>query len=143
MLGEIAAVALRYGATSYDVYRARDDRYKFQQLARFEHHLQWDRYWAGPEMTRFRIEHSGWYQVPLVYGWWDRTAGGEIRTADAARRNGHGGNGHSPATAQAATAYAASSRASRPRRACTRRGASSQPCSSGAIVNPAPLSCSQ
>jgi hypothetical protein len=91
-LGEIAAVALRYGASSYDVYRARDDRYKFQQLARFEHHLQWDRYWSGPEMTRFRIEHSGWYQVPLVYGWWDRSAGGEIRGGESTDR-GLSGNG--------------------------------------------------
>jgi len=100
-LGDVAATALRYGASSYDVYRARDDRYKFQQLARFEHHLQWDRYWSGPEMTRFRIEHSGWYQVPVVYGWWDRTAGGEIRTGDAApigngQGNGLAGNGKVP-----------------------------------------------
>jgi hypothetical protein len=93
VLGEIAAVALRYGASSYDVYRSRDDRYKFQQLASFEHHLQWDRYWAGPEMTRFRIEHSGWYQVPLVYGWWDRTAGGEILSERAPAGNGHAANG--------------------------------------------------
>ena len=73
------------------VYRARDDRYKFQQLASFEHHLQWDRYWAGPEMTRFRTIHSSWYQVPVLYGWWDKTAGGEI----PANGNG-GGNGHHP-----------------------------------------------
>jgi hypothetical protein len=98
-LGEIAAVALRYGATSWDVYRARDDRYKFQQLASFEHHLQWDRYWYGPEMERFRATHSSWYQVPIVYGWWDRTAGGEIHT-DSQPANGHGnglaGNGQVP-----------------------------------------------
>jgi len=96
VLGEVAATALRYGATSYEVYRARDDRYRFQQLARFEQHLQWDRYWAGPEMTRFRIEHSGWYQVPLLYGWWDRTAGGEILTEKTSRGNGLAGNGHAP-----------------------------------------------
>jgi hypothetical protein len=96
VLGEVAATALRYGATSFEVYRARDDRYRFQQLARFEQHLQWDRYWAGPEMTRFRIEHSGWYQVPLLYGWWDRTAGGEILTEKTSRGNGLAGNGHAP-----------------------------------------------
>jgi hypothetical protein len=97
VLGEVAAAALRYGATSYEVYRARDDRYKFQQLARFEHHLQWDRYWAGPEMTRFRIEHSGWYQVPLIYGWWDRTASGEIRGEESQSTDtGLTGNGHAP-----------------------------------------------
>ena len=27
---------LRYGATSYAVYRSRDDKYKFQQFATFE-----------------------------------------------------------------------------------------------------------
>jgi hypothetical protein len=88
-LGEVAATALRYGATSYGVYRARDDRYKFQQFAAFEEHLQWDRYWTGPEMTRFRTIHSSWYQVPILYGWWDKTAGGEIGAG-----NGHAGNGH-------------------------------------------------
>ena len=137
MLGEVAAAALRYGATSYDVYRARDDRYKFQQLARFEHHLQWDRYWAGPEMTRFRIEHSSWYQVPVVYGWWDRTAGGEItprprqtRTATATPERPRRGNGKVPERRPSGVVEGASS-------ACA------QPCSRGAIVRPAPLSCSQ
>ena len=37
-LNEIAAVALRYGASSYAVYRSKDDRYRFQQLAHFEEH---------------------------------------------------------------------------------------------------------
>ena len=35
-LAEIAPVALRYGARSYAVYRYRDDRYKFLQMAEFE-----------------------------------------------------------------------------------------------------------
>jgi hypothetical protein len=94
VLGEVAATALRYGATSYGVYRARDDRYKFQQLAAFEHHLQWDRYWAGPEMTRFRTIYSSWYQVPVLYGWWDKTAGGELLANGNGGGNGHAGNGH-------------------------------------------------
>jgi hypothetical protein len=91
-LNEVAAVALRYGASSYDVLRARDDRYKFQQLASFEDHLQWDRYWTGPELTHFRAVHAGWYQVPVVYGWWDRTAAGEIFT-ELGPGNGRAGNG--------------------------------------------------
>ena len=86
-LNEVASAALRYGAISFAVYRARDDRYRFQQFASFEEHLDWDRYWSGPEMTRFRAVHSGWYQIPVLYGWWDKTAGGEIVT-------GNGGNGH-------------------------------------------------
>jgi hypothetical protein len=89
-LGEIAATALRYGASSYGVYRARDDRYKFQQLAAFEEHLDWERYWDGPEMTYFRAVHSSWYQVPVLYGWWDRTAGGAIERVASVATNGHG-----------------------------------------------------
>jgi len=77
-LNEIAAVALRYGASSWAVYRARDDRYKFQQLAAFADHLDWQRYWDGPEMIDFRVLHSGWFQVPVLYAWWDLTAGGAL-----------------------------------------------------------------
>ena len=90
-LNRVAAVALRYGATSYAVYRARDDRYKFQQLATFEHHLDWQRYWDGPELIDFRVLHSGWYQVPVIYGWWDETAAGAINVAPAVRANGRDG----------------------------------------------------
>jgi hypothetical protein len=89
-LNEVAAVALRYGASSYDVYRQRDDRYRFQQLAAFEEYLDWERYWAGDEMTFFRASHSSWYQVPVLYGWWDHTAHGAIADAEPAGGNGHG-----------------------------------------------------
>jgi hypothetical protein len=93
-LNEIAATALRYGASSYAVYRARDDRYKFQQLASFSEHLDWERYWDGEEMIDFRVRHSGWYQVPVVYGWWDLTAQGAVVRDAAPNGNGHGvGNG--------------------------------------------------
>ena len=93
-LNEIASVALRYGADSYAVYRARDDRYKFQQFASFAEHADWERFWHGPEMIDFRVRHSGWYQVPVLYGWWDRTAAGGVGqpalTQPAAAANGHG-----------------------------------------------------
>jgi hypothetical protein len=93
-LNEVAASALRYGASSHDVYRARDDRYKFQQLASFDERLDWERYWDGPEMTEFRVRHSGWYQVPVAYGWWDLTAGGALVKQSTPTGNGHGaGNG--------------------------------------------------
>jgi hypothetical protein len=93
-LNELAAAAMRYGASSYAVYRARDDRYKFQQLACFAEHSDWEAYWAGPEMIEFRVLHSGWYQVPVLYGWWDLTAGGAIVTEAGATGNGRGaGNG--------------------------------------------------
>ncbi len=90
-LNEVASVALRYGATSYTVYRAKDDRYRFQQLAHFDNHADWERFWDGPEMTDFRTRHSGWYQIPVLYGWWDRTATGSINgeRATAETPNGH------------------------------------------------------
>jgi hypothetical protein len=91
-LNTVAAAALRYGASSYGVYRARDDRYRFQQFATFEDHLDWERYWQGPEMTDFRIRHSSWFQVPVLYGWWDQTAGANlIRHDDAVDGAGNGG----------------------------------------------------
>ena len=77
-LNEVAAVTMRYGATSYAVYRSRDDRYKFQQMSAFEDKLAWARYWDGPEMVDFRTIHSSWYQIPIVYGWWDLTASGGL-----------------------------------------------------------------
>lgn len=92
-LGEIAAVALRYGASSYAVYRSQDDTYRFQQLADFADHLDWERYWYGPEMSEFRVQHSSRYQVPVVYGSWDRSAFGTIERplepSAATATNGH------------------------------------------------------
>ena len=94
-LNEVAPVALRYGASSYAVYRSRDDRYKFQQLAYFDRHIDWERYWDGPEMTELRVRYSGAYQVPVLYGWWDLTASGGV-VEEPAVSNGQGngqGNG--------------------------------------------------
>ena len=75
-LAEIAPIALRYGATSYSVYRYRDDRYKFLQTATFHDKLDWDRYWGGEEFTRFRATNQSFFQVPVVYGWTDVAAEG-------------------------------------------------------------------
>lgn len=94
-LNKVAEVAMRYGASSYAVYRSKEDRYRFQQLAAFESHLDWERYWEGPEMVDFRSRHSSWYQVPVLYGWWDRTASGSIEQTSTARPTS------SPASAEA------------------------------------------
>jgi hypothetical protein len=77
-LAEIAPLALRYGATSYHVYRFRDDRYKFVQIATFPDAADWEQYWYGPEFTRWRGIHSSHYQVPVVYGWADNVAEGSL-----------------------------------------------------------------
>jgi hypothetical protein len=95
-LNDAAAVSLRYGATAYAVYRSNEDRYRFQQFVTFPDHLDWERYWEGPEMVNFRARHSGWYQVPVLYSSWERTAAGGIEEASSlgeraeAQTNGHG-----------------------------------------------------
>jgi hypothetical protein len=80
-LAEIAAVAPRYGATHYEVYRSRDDMYRFLQVVDFESKVDWERYWSGPEFIAFRTSASSWYQVPVLYTWNDVVAVGGIRTA--------------------------------------------------------------
>ena len=82
-LAEIAAIAPRYGATDYDVYRSRDDRYRFTLIASFEDKEDFDRYWYGEEFSRFRAQHSGWYQVPVLYVWNDRIASGSLQPQPA------------------------------------------------------------
>jgi quinol monooxygenase YgiN len=77
-LNEIAPVALRYGATSYQVFRYVDDRYKFLHTSTFESKADFEAYWHGPEMVRFRAVHSSYYQVPVLYTWADITAAGEL-----------------------------------------------------------------
>ena len=84
-LQQIAPISTRYGATKYEVFRSRDDRYKFLMAVDFEDKADWDAYWFGPEFTEMRAACSGWYQVPLLYVWNDRVAGGAVRdeaTAD-------------------------------------------------------------
>ena len=92
-VAEFAAVSLRYGATSYTVYRALDDRYKILQVVEFAEKADWEAYWNGPEAIRFRTVASGWYQIPVVYGWQDLVTRGEL-TASAAAET-------APAAAQA------------------------------------------
>ncbi len=75
-LADIASIAPRYGATSYQVFRSRDDRYKFLQTAGFTSKQEWESYWYGPEFTEFRTLTSSWYQVPVLYGWTDLVASG-------------------------------------------------------------------
>jgi hypothetical protein len=81
-LTEIAAVAPRYGATHFAVYRSRDDRYKFLQVADFNSKLEWERYWYGPEFEAFRTLTSSWYQVPIQYVWNDVVTVGGLKAAE-------------------------------------------------------------
>jgi quinol monooxygenase YgiN len=75
----IAPLSTKYGASRYEVFRSRDDRYKFLLSVEFEDKKGWDAYWYGPEFTEMRAACSGWYQVPLLYVWNDLVAVGEVR----------------------------------------------------------------
>jgi hypothetical protein len=87
-LADISPVALRYGSRSHAVYRMRDDRYKFLQVAEFEDKEDFERYWYGPEFTDFRVLCSSWYQVPVVYGWADMVAFGTLEPEPVQSRSG-------------------------------------------------------
>ena len=77
-LEEISRLSLRYGATSYHVYRYRDDRYKFLQVIAWNDKLDWERFWEGQDCIDFRVINSGHYQVPIVYAWVDQVAHAEV-----------------------------------------------------------------
>jgi hypothetical protein len=93
-LDEVAAVALRYGATAYAVYRSQEDTYRFQQVSEFPEHVDWERYWESPEMTDFRVRYAGWYQVPVLYGWWTCTSAGGVEERPTEGPATNGVNGH-------------------------------------------------
>jgi hypothetical protein len=91
-LERVTPLSTRYGATSYVVYRGRDDRYRLLQAIEFEDHLDWERFWNGPEMIDFRTYCQGWFQVPVLYSWHDLVCRGEAvspTTAQLALGNGH------------------------------------------------------
>ena len=88
-LAEIAPIAMRYGALEYELLRSREDGYNFKQFSRFEDKLDFERYWYGPEFERWRAEHTGWYQVPIVYQWHSRVDRGEATIATLAAERGH------------------------------------------------------
>ena len=80
-LHQLAPISMRYGATRFDVYRSRDDRYKFLMTIDFDSKHDWDAFWFGEEFTDMRASCNGWYQVPLLYAWQDLVARGELREA--------------------------------------------------------------
>jgi len=82
-LSQLAPIAMRYGATRYDVYRGRDDRYKFLMAIEFEAKEHWDAFWFGEEFTDMRVSCSSWFTVPLLYTWNDRFSAGELRREEA------------------------------------------------------------
>ena len=80
----IAEAALDYGATSWAFLRSKDDPSDFIQMASWRSKLDFDRYWYGPEFSRFRTQHVSWYQVPILHYWNDQVAAGAIEVEPVA-----------------------------------------------------------
>jgi hypothetical protein len=72
-LEEFAAVSMHYGATEWSVFRYRDDAHKHLLSVDFDSKDDWNRYWNGQEAIDFRVANQSYYQIPLLYGWTDRT----------------------------------------------------------------------
>jgi quinol monooxygenase YgiN len=83
-LSQLAPISLRYGATRYEVFRSRDDRYRFLMSIDFEEKADWDAFWFGEEFTDWRAGCTSWYQVPLLYVWQDLVTRGEVHEQIAA-----------------------------------------------------------
>ena len=77
-VAKVAPMALRYGATRYQVHVDGDDRYKITQMTWVPDHAAWYAYWEGPEMIEFRARFMGKYQVPINYAWAQEIAAGEM-----------------------------------------------------------------
>jgi hypothetical protein len=77
-VARVAPLALRYGATQYQVHVNDDDRYKITQMTWVPSKTAWYRYWDGPEMIEFRARNIGKYQVPIAYAWADEIATGSL-----------------------------------------------------------------
>jgi hypothetical protein len=76
-VARVAPLALRYGATQYQVHVSADDRYKVTQMTWISH-TDWYKYWDGPEMIEFRARNAGRYQVPIAYNWATEIAAGTL-----------------------------------------------------------------
>ena len=97
----VAPLALRYGATRYQVHVSNDDRYRITQMAWFDNQTDWYRYWDGPEMIEFRARNAGRFQIPITYVWQDEIAAGELgpEVRNGERGNGYNGQPSAPAPA--------------------------------------------
>ncbi len=83
-LQQLAPISVNYGATRYDVYRSRDDRYKFLMAIEFDDKVQWEAFWFGEEFTNMRAACSSWFTVPLLYNWYDTISSGALRGTEEA-----------------------------------------------------------
>jgi hypothetical protein len=66
-----AELAVDFGATEWSFTRAHEGRLDFLQTANFPSKAHFERYWYSERMAEYRIELSGFYQVPLLPSFWE------------------------------------------------------------------------
>jgi hypothetical protein len=69
---------VRYGATEWEIYRSKDDQYKFLQMATFADKADFEAYWYGADFNHWRARYSSYYQVPVLYVWHELVARGGL-----------------------------------------------------------------
>lgn len=77
-LAPYAEKAINFGAKGYLVVRQADDELIVKQYAWFENKADWDKYWNGEMMQKFRADMLGHYAVPVLYSWQEVVTVGEI-----------------------------------------------------------------
>jgi hypothetical protein len=65
-----AEAVLDYGATGWALLRSTEDPLHFVQLALFADKLDFERYWQSQEISDYRVQITGLFQVPLQPVWY-------------------------------------------------------------------------
>jgi quinol monooxygenase YgiN len=73
-----AAAALDYGASSWALMRSKDDPLDFMQIASFPDKKAFERYWYSEEISEYRAEAHGWYEVPILPVWFRVVGAGQV-----------------------------------------------------------------
>ena len=64
-----------------DMERALAEIAPFAHYSTWDEHIQFEAYWYGSEFRLWRSDNQGWFQVPIVYEWYDRVVRAETRQA--------------------------------------------------------------
>ena len=73
-----AEAVLDYGATGWSFLRSGEDPQHFVQFALFDKRLDFERYWYSEEITDYRVQATGLYQVPIQPVWYTVEGTGAI-----------------------------------------------------------------
>jgi hypothetical protein len=77
-----AELVLDYGARGWAFLRSGEDPQQFIQLALFDKKVDFDRYWYSQEISDYRVQVTGLYQVPILPFWLTVEGSGSIIGAE-------------------------------------------------------------